>query len=851
MNPKPPCFTPPRGGALALLSLAACRATAATPAPVTAPPIAAPEAPAPGLGDVLVRAREAPAMPTCEATDAITAAALSPGVAGRPSLARRADGGLVAFVTDPHGDGATKLDLLALDAQGSPTDESGRTRAIVELADVGAAPAYPALAAWRDGYPLAGGAVPAAQQRVTLRAHDARGIPTGDARAPGTAGWLGPAALDSAGARWPDPEASSAARSANAGSDAGAAWASHLDVIDDANTVRSTEAPDGAAFDGRAPVLVSSPRAVRAYVTAMRSGAGVGDERALLMVEEGRASMVARDLDQPAALALADGVLVAWRARMTRHDAAVRAAVLPFEGDAPMPPVTLATYRGAYDAQVALAPVGQGMVGAFTVSTLADDGAGTLNVSLLDARGGYVGRAPVLTSFPSRSARVVAAAPPPGASDDSVWFAIDGRDADGSGPELLLTRARCDAARPRDRLDVPPGTFEQDLSAPDAAPVSLARDAAEMRCAVRATGTFTPHVSASDDGTAGTAGAVAVTASGAVLMAVTKQSATARPRLMVSTLDAQGRLSPARAVMDNPARLLALEPVAGGALAVVTYTFQSAERADLVFVRGAAVSHSLMPAGLRDPSSAVIAPDGTTFAVGETDAGDTVLAQIPWSAGRAGAPVLLARLRAGDAVLDVMRQGSEWHALLGRPDAMGAELGQAVARVIVPDGAHPTEAARNARDPFIDALGHPRGAALWARVANAPALVYDERNVLRVAAVVDGQPHAARSALELMPGGGAVLASTWGGAARWLALATGDADAQHATLRAVTLAALDDRGEVSVSTRLPEDANAIARGTAIGASGDHVVILHPRTEARGGITWAWVDATCPRTGGAR
>jgi hypothetical protein len=60
---------------------------------------------------------------------------------------------------------------------------------------------------------------------------------------------------------------------------------------------------------------------------------------------------------------------------------------------------------------------------------------------------------------------------------------------------------------------------------------------------------------------------------------------------------------------------------------------------------------------------------------------------------------------------------------------MGAEVGQAVARVIVPDGARPTEAARNARDPFIDALGHPRGAALWARVANAPALVYDERNV--------------------------------------------------------------------------------------------------------------------------
>ncbi len=834
---------------MALLCLVACRATTATPPPATALPIAAPERSP--EGDVLVRAVEAPAMPTCEAADAITAAALSEGVAAAPALARRSDGGLVAFVTDPHGDGATKIDLLGLGAQGSPADESGATRPIVELADMGAAPNLPALAPWRDGYLLAWRAGAPGQQRVMTRTLDARGIPTGDARAHGAAGWLGAPSLMVRGERWFIAVARSASRVANAGADEGVAWASHIDLISDDGPARSTPAPDGGAFDGGAPTLVGAPDGPRIYATAMRRAGVPGDERALLAIDGATVTMVARDLDHPAALAVDGGVLVAWRARMTRHDASIRSVLLPFAGDPAAPPVTLSTYRGAFEAQVALAPLGRGLVAAFTISTLADDGAGSLNASLLDDHGAYIGRAPLLTGFPTRRARVVAASAPAGASDDAVWFAIDGRDADGSGPELLLTRASCDSARPRERLDVPPGTFVQDLSAPDAAPVSLARNAAEMRCQVRSTGAFTPHVSGAENGLAGTGAGVAVTPSGAVLMAVTKADGAARPRLMLSTLDAQGRLSPARPVMDNPARLLALEPVAGGALAVVTYTFQGAERADVVFVRGAAVTHSLMPTGLRNPSSAVIAPSGAIFVVGETDAGDTALAQIPWTAGRAGAPVPLARLRAGDAVLDAARQGTETLVLLGRPDAMGSAVAQSIARVAVPDGARPTEAVRNARDPFADPIGHARGTALWARVSNAPALVYDERNTLRIAEFSNGQARAPRSALEVLPGGGEVLSSSWSADARWLALSTGYADEQHASLRAVTLASIDQRGEAAVTARLPDDPNAIAEGTVIGANGDRVVVLHPRNEARGGITWAWVEATCPRTGGGR
>lgn len=850
MSIEPPQPPRPNASALVLLSLAACRATTGSTPPTTPPTtLTLPERSADA--EVLARAVEAPAMPTCEATDAITAAALSEGVAAVPAIARRADGGLVVFVTDPQGDGSTRIDVLPLGPQGSPSDESGRTRPLIELADMGAAPNLPALAPWRDGYLLAWRAGSPGQHRVMVRTLDARGIPTGDSRALGAAGWLGAPSLLVRGASWHIAVARSAARAPNAGQSSGLAWATHLDLIGEDGAAHSVAAPEGGAFDGAAPTLVSRAEGPRVYVTAMRRGAVTGDERALVAIDGTQVSMVARDLDHPAALALGDAALVAWRSRMTRRDASIRSALLPFAGEAEAPPITLSTYRGAFEAHVALAPLGHGLVGAFTVSTLADDGAGSLNASLLDERGRYIGRAPLLTSFPARSARVALAAPPESATDDSVWFAIDGRDADGSGPELLLTRAHCDASRPRERLDVSPGTFVQDLGDPGAAPVSLARNASEMRCQVRATGTFTPHVSGSQNGIAGTTGGVAVTASGAVLMAITRADGAAHPRLMLSTLDAQGHASPARPVVDHATQLLALEPVNGGALAVVTYPFQGVERADLVSVRGAAVSHAMVPSGLRNPSSAVITPAGAVFVVGETDAGDTALMQLATSAGRAGAPTPLARLRAGDAVLDAVRQGAETQVLLGRPDTMGSAVAQSIARVAVTDGARSTEAARNARDPFADPIGHARGAALFARVANHTALVYDERNALRVAELTGAQLSAPRSALEVLPGGGDVLSSSWAGDTRWLAIATGYADEQHAALRPVTLAALDARGEVSVTTRLPDDANAIVEGTVIGASGDRVVLLHPRNEPRGGVTWQWVDATCPRAGGGR
>jgi hypothetical protein len=165
----------------------------------------------------------------------------------------------------------------------------------------------------------------------------------------------------------------------------------------------------------------------------------------------------------------------------------------------------------------------------------------------------------------------------------------------------------------------------------------------------------------------------------------------------------------------------------------------------------------------------------------------------------------------------------------------------------------PVDPARETRDPFADPLGHARRSALLVELAGIPALAYDEGSSLRLAELADGALRNGRSALDLFPGGGAVLSAAWGGAGiRWLALATGLPDEAHGAMRGVTLAALDNRGELrSLATSLPNDPDALASGVALGARGERVVLLYPRTERTGGMRWAWLDATCTLPGDGR
>lgn len=847
------------------LLLAAAAALGCRTTPTPRPNGTAPDTPSTGPssagGELAVRAVEAPAVPSCEATDALTAGHLTEGVPATPSIARasQGDGALIAFVTAAARGAETRIQLLPLNAQGSPTTEQGTLFSSVTLTDSGASPAFPALAATANGYLLAWRSGPPGQHVLSARTIGADGAPSGDTVrfSQGPSCWFGAPALAVIDGHRYIAAAYSTARAPMAGTDDGVAWATHIVLATEQGTPRIFEAPAGAYFDGAAPVIVNTPAGVRVYATVARRDHGLGDERALVRFgdpDNTNLTMVARDLTSPSALSLPDGVLMTWRARMTRRDTASRSVFFPHAGEVTAPPITLGTYRGAYDARAQLVPLGNDLFGAVTVATLSDDAVGSLNVSLVRAHGEYVGRAPILTAFSARSSRVAIAPARPGAADPSAWVIIDGYDSQRAGPELLVTRMRCDPQRPAEPLDVPPGTFAQDVSAADEAPVTIARLAAsrtELTCQTRATGTFTTHLSGAEDALAGSTAAVVTTPQGATLLAVAKTSADAHTRLMAATIDARGTMSPARAIMNDAQELLAAEPIGGGVLAVATYTFQGHERTDFAWIRGAATAHALLPSGLRDASSAVIVPEASAvFMTAEDDAGETVLAQIPWTAGRIGAPVTLARLRRGDAVVDAAREGNATQLLLVRPDAMGGGVGQSIARFTVTAGMRPTAAQVAATDVFADPMGHHRDAVQWTRTREGLGLVYNERSTLRVENVSNGRVHDPRSVLETLPGGGVMHAAAWSGGMRWLALSTGVPEGDRGDTRAITLAVIDERGALrGVSAKVPNDASAIAEGAVLGVQGNRVVVLHPRTRGEGGVTWSWVDATCTLPGG--
>lgn len=811
-----------------------------------------PEAPPPADTSLAVRGLPLPAMPRCEAGDPLAVATLTPGLPASPALARRADGGLVAFVVDPHRDGHPTLRLLTLDPDGS-TSTNGTAHVPVDLDGVGAAPAHPALVATRDAYLLAWREGAPGQHRIALRPIGRDGNPTGPARLLEPTGFLGAPALALRDDRPVVVVARAEARSPDAGRADTSAWAGSLVRVDPDGSAHPAPAPDGGAYTGEAPRVAVTARGVAVWATVARAGATADDERALVRLDDDRPTLVARDLDHAAVLPLGDDrTLVAWRARVARRDTAARAAVLGADDAVSQAPFTLATYRGASDLRVALAPIGHHRVAALSLSTLADDAGGSVNLSLLDDAGRYLGRAPILTGFLTRTAELAVAASP--GDEPDALVAVDGRDVDDGSPQLILTRVRCHATETVDPLDVPPATFVQEPAAPDTPAVTLARPQntpAAMACSARGSGDFAAHVEADAHASAlaHTTSAVVVAPAGTALFGIVRPTADAPGRLVISSLTAAPRAVPLRVGRSSASDLLAASRVPGGAaLAVLTYPLQNVERLDLVTVRGAVVAHSLIPTGLRDASSAAVVPEtGEVFVVAKNDAGDTVLARIPTTSGRAGAPATIATLRAGDALLDAVRDNDRSALLLGRPDALGEEVSLTLAAHFVGGAAAP---ARPGADPFADPIGHAAGAVQWHHLPGRElALVSRAGTALRVADLVHDALRNPRSLLGVHPGGGALLAGARVGARHWLALASGLAP-EGQSAASLTFAAVDQGALVGAHFRLPDDASAVADGVSLDADATHVVALYPRS-AEHGVTWRWIDLTCTLPGAPR
>lgn len=827
-----------RGALLvALAPLVGCRS-----APTAAPPVtASTEAPPPassGAEAPVVQGREAPSMPVCTASDALVAAPLAESLAATPALARNGTTGLVAFITRPDNGPDPVLALLPLNAEGAPTDASGSLRDPRIVADAGSAPTGPALVAHEDGYLLVWRHGTRGQHGLSALRLDAEGAPRGAVTAlvrPGGTLGVPAVAVDARGGRW----VAVARASGTAGFDA-------VVIVGPEGPPREIAAPAGGVWDGDAPVLVPQPAGgVAVYATLAPRDAGAEVERSLLRVDGEAPALVARDLDRPDAMPLgADGVLWAWRARVARRDAALRVVTLLDDLQQPHPPLSLATFRGAFDLRPHLVTLGAHR-GVLSLSLLGDEPVGALTLALLGGEGAAVGRAPELNSFAARSGRLAVASAPRGSTDTSVWVAADGRA--GTQPRLLVTRVQCDAGRAVEPLDIPQGAFVQDVAPGDAAPAQLARgDGASGGCTVRQSGTLVTHLSGvDDDPMQGTSTAVVNTPTDARVFVLARGAGQSRARLSTAALGARGGFGPLRPVVDGARALLAAGSAHGGALAVATYAFQDTERLDLVFARGAAVSHQLVPTGLRNPTSAVVDGSGAVLAVGQDDNGRTILARINTApGGRAGPVLTVATLRPGDAVRDVVREGDALRVLLARPDSIGAEVSQAVAVLTLRDGA-----AARAGDPFADPAGFPRGAVALTRAGGTGdtlGVMHTEGNSLRITALDGPRMRGGANLLDAFPGGGRVLGHGRAGSAHWVALATGAAG-ESASVRAITLARMEGGAVRALSVQTPDDASAVAAQTAVAGDGNRVIVVYPRPSAdtHHALAWNWLDATCP------
>jgi hypothetical protein len=827
-----------RGALLvALAPLVGCRS-----APTAAPPVtASTEAPAPassGAEAPVVQGREAPSMPVCTASDALVAAPLAESLAATPALARNGATGLVAFITRPDNGPDPVLALLSLNAEGAPTDASGSLRDPRIVSDAGASPTGPALVAHEDGYLLVWRHGTRGQHGLSALRLDAEGAPRGAVTAlvrPGGTLGVPAVAVDARGGRWVAVTRAS-----------GAAGFDTVVLVGPEGPPREIAAPAGGVWDGDAPVLVPQPTGgVAVYATLAPREAGAEVERSLLRVDGEAPALVARDLDRPDAMPLgADGVLWAWRARVARRDAALRVVTLLDDLQQPHPPLSLATFRGAFDLRPHLVTLGAHR-GVLSLSLLGDEPVGALTLALLGGEGAAVGRAPELNSFAARSGRLAVASAPRGSTDTSVWVAADGRA--GTQPRLLVTRVQCDAGRAVEPLDIPQGAFVQDVAPGDAAPAQLARgDGASGGCTVRQSGTLVTHLSGvDDDPMQGTSTAVVNTPTDARVFVLARGAGQSRARLSTAALGARGGFGPLRPVVDGARALLAAGSAHGGALAVATYAFQDTERLDLVFARGAAVSHQLVPTGLRNPTSAVVDGSGAVLAVGQDDNGRTILARINTApGGRAGPVLTVATLRPGDAVRDVVREGDALRVLLARPDSIGAEVSQAVAVLTLRDGA-----AARAGDPFADPAGFPRGAVALTRAGGTGdtlGVMHTEGNSLRITALDGPRMRGGANLLDAFPGGGRVLGHGRAGSAHWVALATGAAG-ESASVRAITLARMEGGAVRALSVQTPDDASAVAAQTAVAGDGNRVIVVYPRPSAdtHHALAWNWLDATCP------
>jgi hypothetical protein len=834
--------------ALVALSSLGCRATSAARSPPAAP-TGASRAPSESVAidAPRVRARAPRAIARCEAGEITTLASTSREVGAEAALARSERGALVAFITrSPQGERV--LNVLALDDRGRPL---GAPRALAGARE----PSAPALVALDDGYVIAFREHVATlnpileQERIVLLELARDGS---IARWRGHRQTLGP---------------SSALREAVA--------------IDDTATHRGFGAPALTVHEGRVALAAVRGRFVvgvselytvedvtgswreqsRALDSSVRSTVAPsalyeGSTLRVLLeantLQGGTELLAARgaepvtklltDAVSPSMLRTPRGTLLGY-STFDRVSNTVRARSLADEPE--LAPSTLAVFAPMSRSEVALVSLGEDLVGAITLSHMTDDATGSLNLSLMDTRGAFIGRFAAMTSLRLRSSRVVAAS-----VGNNAWTVVDGRADDGTAVLGLIT-ITCDERREQSAQALPTATMLQEPSPPDEAPSTLERPGNLALCeSVGQPTLLSTHVPEGEDSTAGQSWRSTTMPDGRIVLFAFRRVSAERTEMVAVAARPDGSTQQLGAIAepaDSMRYLLDAGSIRGTPYAITSDTTFTVGRAGLQPVPGAEVLGS----------SARLVRGGTGAVFVRREHLGHRFVYVSLADRRPARPVPLTRFYPQyekikeNLVLDAVAVGNTVHALL----AQRSIGGMAIVRTVLSFDASPRALSERAArgttsDPFADPLSIGGEGGALVSDGRTLTLLWNHGSILRAGRIERGTLFDLRSLFDARAPGGRVLAAR-STSADAIAITTTPGvlpnSDDSAQLRYVITAHGADGSPRALSLRMPRDASAftqIAEGHAIG---DQLAVVYARPQPNGSLQWLAQRAQCNTT----
>jgi hypothetical protein len=788
-----------------------------------------------------VEAVAAPTIPVCTAQgeELISIAALSNGVPSEPSLARRTSGGAVAFVSENAAHDKT-LTVTLLRTDGHP---DGDSKLIVGATN----PSAPSLVAYADGYALAwrDQTAVAGQERIVLVSLDASGVvrpwPTalqlpviGAARDP----------LVGRAAQWRDAAAIALGPPTLATQQNSLVLGFVTQTNASKIVVVELTATGPTARESTASTMMStSERLALGYVDNHWQwiAQDTAAPQALWSAVVGQApAQLARAASAPSFASSAAQTMYSY---VTRSGTASVLRLRAVQDSAA--PLTAAVFAQSNRVEPVLVSLTDSLLGVVTLSHATDDATGSINISLVNSQGEWVGRHAALSSMRLRSARTVAAASP--AHNGDAWVLFDARADDGN-PVLALTKLSCDSTREANAGALATASMRQEPSPPDEAPVRSDHGSAVQLCQATATvTTVAQHGSADDAITRETAIFSAALSDGQLVVFTTHRAQATAPLVHSAPsviTDARGTRVTTGPTVPATAPLLAAQSLGRQAVAVSAdgWILRSTGRGTLTAIRSA----------LTEVRSAQWVRNGSALvAFGHTESGPSAVYWLGVREGVPSAPVQISAPVQGSgqaaiAVEDALKVGALTHVLLSSAVAATDPDTRVRALLTVSD----TPSARallQRRDPMADPLAIGQHRAVLHTGPAGLQLVWTDHETVRVGQLDHGMVRQPRSVFATFTGGGHPLGFSHAGNGELVVTLTPGSnptvdDSPDAPYTFVILRA--DGSARAVSTRAPGPAAGIPQLGYGFMLQNQLQIVYARPAGNRALEWVTQRVDC-------